>query len=88
MNLLKSIFISFYLMTIMGIAGFAEWQLYQGAAPMAWLGVTLTVAPILSVITVMMLFKPVARTSAHFPLINALGAIAGHAARRAGATND
>lgn len=75
MNQLKSIFISMYMMGIMGIAGYAGWMLYQGASPLAWLGVMLTVAPILSVIMVLMTFKNVARTSAHLPLVNILGAV-------------
>ncbi len=75
MNLLKSIFISGYMMAIMGIAGFSGWMLYQGAAPLAWLGVMLTVGPILAVIMVLMTFKNVARTSAHFPLLNILGVV-------------
>lgn len=74
MNLLKSIFISSYMMAIMAIAGFASWMLYQGENPMAWSGVLLTVAPILMVISYVMMLKNVARTSAHFPLINLLGA--------------
>lgn len=74
MNLLKSIFISCYLMAIIGITGYAGWMLYQGTDRLAWIGVILTVAPILSVITVLMTFKNVARTSAHFPVINILGA--------------
>lgn len=75
MNLLKSIFISNYMMAIMGIAGYAGWMLSQGENRLAWVGVMLTVVPILSVITVLMMFKNVARTSAHFPLLNLLGAI-------------
>lgn len=75
MNLLKSIFISNYMMAIMGVAGYAGWMLYQGANPLAWGGVMLTVVPILSIISVLMIFKKVARTSAHFPLPNSLGAI-------------
>lgn len=73
MNLLKSIFISSYMMLIMGIAGYAGWMLYQGGNPMAWGGVMLTIAPILSVIMRAMMLKNLARTSAHFPLINLLG---------------
>ncbi len=73
MNLLKSIFISGYLMAIIGIAVYAGWMLYEGETSLAWLGVMLTVGPILSVITVLMTFKNVARTTAHFPLINLLG---------------
>lgn len=75
MNLLKSFFISNYMMAIMGIAAYAGWMLYQGENEMAWSGVLLTVAPILMVISYVMMFKNVARTSAHFPLINLLGAI-------------
>lgn len=75
MNLLKSIFISLYMMTIMGIAGYAGWMQYQGENHWAWSGVLLTVAPILSVITVLMIFKNVARTSAYFPILNLLGAM-------------
>ncbi len=74
MNQLKSIFISMYMMGIAGIAGYAGWMLYRGVSPLAWIGVMLTVAPILSVIMVLMTFKNVARTSAHLPLVNILGA--------------
>ncbi|MDD2700793.1 MAG: peroxiredoxin-like family protein [Sideroxydans sp.] len=73
MNRLKSIFISSYMMLIMGIAGYAGWMLYQGGAPMVWGGVMLTVAPILTVIMRAMMLKNLARTSEHFPLINVLG---------------
>ena len=75
MNLLKSIFISTYMMAIMGIAAGAGWMLYQGGNALAWSGAMLTVAPILTVISFLMMFRNVARTSAHFPLINMLGAI-------------
>jgi len=73
MNLLKSIFISSYMMVIMGIAVYAGWMLYQGGELMVWGGVMLTVAPILTVIMRAMMLKDLARTSAHFPLINLLG---------------
>jgi len=74
MNLLKSIFISNYMTLVMAIAGYAGWMLYQGGNPIAWSGVMLTAGPLLTVITRLMLFKNVARTSAHFPFINFLGA--------------
>jgi peroxiredoxin len=73
MNLLKSIFISTYMMAIMGLAAYAGWALYRGANPITWSGVLLTVVPILMVIGYVMTFRNVARTSAHFPLINLLG---------------
>lgn len=75
MNLLKSIFIPSYMIAIMGVTSYAGWMLYQGGNPLAWGGVMLTTAPILLVISVLMIFKNVARTSAHFPLPNSLGAI-------------
>ena len=75
MNLLKSIFISNYMMAIMGVAGYAGYMLYQGENQIAWIGVLLTVAPILVVISYVMMFRNVARTSAHFPLPGLLGAI-------------
>lgn len=74
MNLLKSIFVSSYMMAIIGIAGYAGWMIFQGANLLAWGGVMLTVAPILLVISRAMLFRNLARTSAHLPLINLLGA--------------
>ena len=74
MNLLKSIFISSYMMAIMAIAGYAGWMLYQGENTMAWSGVLLTTAPILMVMMRAMMLKNLARTSAHFPMINLLGA--------------
>lgn len=75
MNLLKSIFISNYMMLAMAIAGYAGWMLYHGADPVAWGGVMLTAGPIMLMISRLMMFKNVARTSAHFPLLNLLGAI-------------
>lgn len=57
MNLLKSVFISSYMMLIMCVAGYAGWMLYQGNNQLAWGGVMLTVAPILMVISVLMIFK-------------------------------
>lgn len=62
------------MMAIMAIAGYAGWMLYQGENTMAWSGVLLTTAPILMVIMRAMLLKDLARTSAHFPMINLLDA--------------
>ncbi len=74
MNLLKSMFISAYMMAVMGIAVYGGWMLYRGAPSMAWFGVMLTVMPILTMFMRAMLLKNVARTSAHYPLVNLLGA--------------
>lgn len=75
MNRLKSIFISHYMMAIMGITGYAGWMLYHGADMITWGGVMLTSAPLMMFISVVMMFKNIARTSARFPLINLLGMI-------------
>ncbi|QSA99810.1 AhpC/TSA family protein [Methylomonas sp. EFPC1] len=74
MNLLKSIFIGNYMMAIMGITGYAVWMLYHGADMVSWGGVVLTSAPLMMFISVVMIFKNIARTSARLPLINVLGA--------------
>ncbi len=75
MNLLKSIFISNYMMFAMFLAGYAGWMLYQGANTLAWTGVLLTSAPITLLISRLMMFKNVARTSAHFPILNLLAIV-------------
>jgi peroxiredoxin len=75
MNLLKSLFISSYMMLSMAISGFAGWKLYQGVSPIAWGGALLTSAPLMLVIVWFMMFKNVARTSARFPFLNFLGAL-------------
>jgi len=72
MNALKSLFISSYMMFLMAAIGYSGWMLYQGGSPAAWGGVMLTAAPLMAVISVLMMFKSVARTSAHFPFLNLL----------------
>jgi peroxiredoxin len=79
MNLLKSFYISIFMMLAMAIAIYAGWRLYHGAfmqtGSLAWIGVLLTTAPILTVISRVMILKDMARTSARFPIVNLLGAI-------------
>lgn len=75
MNLLKSIFISNYMMAEMALAGYAGWMIYSGNSIYPWAGVLLTSAPIIMYIGYLMMLKPTARTSAHFPLINLMGII-------------
>ena len=74
MNLLKSVFISGYMMMAMAIAGYSGWMLYKGADPIGWGGAMLTSAPLMMVIGWLMMFRNVARTSARFPVLNLLGA--------------
>lgn len=75
MNLIKSLFISSYMMLATGITGYAVWMVLQGRAIVAWEGVMLTTAPFLTLLGRLMLFKRIARTSARFPLLNLLGGI-------------
>lgn len=75
MNFLKSAFIMIYMMLIMGVSVYATWMLPQAEQPLAWTGVLLTTAPLLMVISWLFGFKNIARTSAHFPFLNALGAV-------------
>lgn len=75
MNLIKSLFISSYMMLATGITGYAVWMVLQGGAVIAWEGVMLTTAPFLILLGRLMLFKRIARTSARFPLLNLLGGI-------------
>lgn len=74
MNFLKSFFISNFMMLLMAIVGYSGWMLHQGGNPVAWGGAMLTAGPLMAVIAWLMMFKTVARTSAHFPLLNVLGA--------------
>ena len=74
MNFLKSAFIMMYMMLLMGITGYASWMLPQAGQPLAWLGVMLTTAPFLLVLSWIMMLRNVARTSAHFPSLIAAGA--------------
>ena len=75
MNFLKSMFISNYMMLAMASSGYSGWMLYQGESVIAWGGVMLTAGPVMMMISWLMMFKSVARTSARFPLLNLLGAV-------------
>ena len=74
MNILKSLFISTYMMAAMGITMVAGWSLWNTGEYLAWGGVLLVTAPFMMVISWIMMSKAIARTSAHFPVLNALGA--------------
>lgn len=73
MNFLKSIFIAVYMMSLMGISGYAGWMLYNGGDLPAWGGVMMTTMPVLMVIGWILVTRNIARTSAHFPSLNILG---------------
>lgn len=75
MNILKSMFISTYMMLAMVLAGSAGWILFHGGSPLAWTGVLLTTVPLLGKLGALMLFRRTARTSAHFPRLNLLAGL-------------
>ena len=73
MNLLKSMFISVYMMLAMALAAYAGWRASLGANVLGWVGVLATTVPILMLIGWLMMFKSSARTSAHLPTLNLMG---------------
>ncbi len=75
MNLLKSMFISIYMMLVSALTAYAGWHFYQENFADRWFGVLLTTAPILIVFSRLMMFRRTARTSARLPLINLAAAI-------------
>ena len=75
MNLLKSLFVSVYMMVAVAITVFAVRSLMTTHDYMSWGGVILVTAPFVLVISWLMIFKNVARTSAHFPILIMLGVL-------------
>ena len=63
------------MMAAMAITLIASWSLWSTGDYISWGGVLLVTAPFMTVISWLMMFTNVARTSAHFPLLNVLGAI-------------
>lgn len=74
MNLLKSIFISIFMMSAMAGAGYSMWMLLDGGSSGAWGGALLATGPFVVVISWIMLSKQVARTSEHLSTLGVLGA--------------
>ena len=79
MNLLKSLFVSVYMMAAMIVLAFAVRSLMVSGDAFAWGGVILVYAPFIMLLTWIMIFRNVARTSARFPIVIGL-AVAGVAA--------
>ena len=75
MNLLKSIFVTLYMMTAMVITAYATWSLWKTHDALSWGGVLLVTAPFMVVLGWLLASRSVARTSARFPVVNALGVI-------------
>ena len=78
MNLLKSLFVSLYMMAAMVVTVFAVRELLSSDDYISWGGVLLVTAPFVMVISWLMMFRSVARTSAHLPVLIVL-AVAGTA---------
>ena len=75
MNMLKSLFVSAYMMAAMVIIVFAAKSLLSGDDVIAWGGVLLVYAPFMLVISWLMVFRSIARTSSRFPILIVLGSL-------------
>ncbi len=73
MNLLKSLFVSLYMMAAMAVTVFAVRELLISNDYITWGGVLLVTAPFMMVISWLMMFRSVPRTSAHLPILIVLG---------------
>ncbi len=72
MNSLKSIFVSTYMTAAMVIMVIAGRSLWNTGDYLTWGGVLLVTVPFIMVLSWIMVFKNIARTSAHFPVLVAL----------------
>ena len=75
MNLLKSIFVTSYMVAAIWASVYAARGLIGSGDFLSWGGALLVYAPFVLVLSWLTLFRNVARTSAHFPVLIALGAI-------------
>lgn len=75
MNIAKSMFVSAYLTAAMVITVFAARSLWITHDIITWVGVILVTAPFVLLISWLMIFRNVARTSAHLPSLIALGVV-------------
>ena len=73
--MLKSLFVSVYMMAAMVIIVFAVKSLLAGGDVITWGGVILVYAPFVLVISWLMVFRSIARTSSRFPLLIVLGTL-------------
>jgi len=75
MNKLKSMFIGMFPMMAMGISGYAVYQMIEYGFDYGWIGAVLTTMPAMMFISRVMMFKSMARTTKHFPLITLLAVV-------------
>lgn len=73
--MLKSAFVSLYLVMLAALTGYAAFALSRGGDPFAWAGVLLTTAPFLVILGWIMATRAVARTSARLPGVTALATL-------------
>ncbi len=71
----KSLYVSFYMMLAMAITVFAAIELVSTQDYLTWGGVILTTGPFLVVLTWIMTFRNIARTSSRFPTLIVMGLI-------------
>ena len=72
MNKIKSLFIGMFPMLAMGISGYSIYQIMTFGMNFIWLGAAMTTLPIMLFISRVMMFKNMARTSNHFPMLTTL----------------
>ena len=75
MNLLKSIYVSTYMMLAAVITVFAAYRLIDTGNVMSWGGVLLVYAPFMAVLARIMALRNTPRTSARFPILITLGVV-------------
>jgi peroxiredoxin len=78
----KSLYVSFYMMLAMAITVSAAQSLADSQDYLTWGGVLLTTLPFVLVISYVMMFRSIARTSARFPTLIVMGLIGVIAASR------
>lgn len=73
MNLLKSMFMTGYMMMTVLLSAYAAWQMQRNGLSPAWAGVMLSAAPAMLFLMGTMLLQNAAQTRRHLPLLNLLG---------------
>jgi peroxiredoxin len=72
MQIVKSIFVSLYMIAVVAIAQVATQSLWQTRDYLSWGGVLLVTVPFVIIIARLMIFRNVARTSSRLPLVTLL----------------
>ena len=75
MNKIKSLFIGLFPMFAMAVAGYGIYHLLSSGLDLIWLGAVLITLPIMMFISRVMVFKNMARTSSHFPLLTLIAVV-------------